>query len=165
MSREQDLAHTFVELADTLVDHAIVEDDRARWRFTEHRNPEPLLPPGLGWMQGAAGIVTAPDGHLARVAEIAKRHGALLIVDEIATGFGRTGKMFAVDHAGVRPDIIVMAKGMASGFPIAAIGAPVRLAITAASATSGWRSSTSSTSAGTTFSPPLTIMSSIRSWT
>ena len=43
-------------LADDLVDRAYVEGDRAYWRFTEHRNPEPLLPPGVGWMQGAAGI-------------------------------------------------------------------------------------------------------------
>ena len=45
-----------VVLADDLVDRALVEDDRAYWRFVEHRNPEPLLPPGVGWMQGAAGI-------------------------------------------------------------------------------------------------------------
>ncbi len=43
-------------LADALVERAYVEGDRAYWRFTEHRNPEPLLPPGVGWMQGAAGI-------------------------------------------------------------------------------------------------------------
>src|SRR5207249_3553993 len=46
-------------------------------------------------VQGAGGIITAPDGHLARIASIAKRHGVLLIVDEVATGFGRTGSMFA----------------------------------------------------------------------
>ena len=51
-------------LADDLVDRAYVEGDRAYWRFTEHRNPEPLLPPGVGWMQGAAGIA----GYLFQVA-------------------------------------------------------------------------------------------------
>ena len=45
-----------VALADDLVDRAYVEGDRAYWRFTEHRNDDPLLPPGVGWMQGAAGI-------------------------------------------------------------------------------------------------------------
>ena len=51
-------------LADDLVARAYVEGDRAYWRFTEHRNPEPLLPPGVGWMQGAAGIA----GYLFQVA-------------------------------------------------------------------------------------------------
>jgi adenosylmethionine---8-amino-7-oxononanoate aminotransferase len=67
-------------------------------------------------VQGAAGIITAPDGHLARVEEIARRHGVLLIVDEIATGFGRTGRMFACEHEGVEPDILCLAKGLTGGY-------------------------------------------------
>jgi len=67
-------------------------------------------------VQGAAGIVTAPDGHLARVAEIARRHGTLLIVDEIATGFGRTGAMFACDLEGVSPDLMTVGKGLTGGY-------------------------------------------------
>jgi Lanthionine synthetase C-like protein len=60
-----------VALADTLVDRAYVEDDRAYWRFIEHRNPEPLLPPGVGWMQGAAGIA----GFLFEVAALSTEVG------------------------------------------------------------------------------------------
>lgn len=67
-------------------------------------------------VQGAAGIITAPDGHLARVAEIVRRHGTLLIVDEIATGFGRTGAMFASELDGVRPDLMTVGKGLTGGY-------------------------------------------------
>lgn len=67
-------------------------------------------------VQGAAGIVTAPDGHLARIAEIARRHGVLLIADEVATGFGRTGRMFACEHEGVEPDLMALGKGLTGGY-------------------------------------------------
>ncbi len=67
-------------------------------------------------VQGAAGIVTAPDGHLARVAAIARRHGVLLIVDEVATGFGRTGTMFACQAEGVAPDLMALGKGLTGGY-------------------------------------------------
>lgn len=66
-------------------------------------------------VQGAAGMVTAPDGHLARIEEITRRHGALLVVDEVATGFGRTGSMFASEIDGVSPDIMCLAKGITGG--------------------------------------------------
>jgi len=75
---------------------------------------EPLL-------QAAAGMLLLPDGWLRRVRELCDRHGTLLIVDEVATGFGRTGKMFACEHEGVSPDIMAIAKGMTGGFlPLAA---------------------------------------------
>ena len=67
-------------------------------------------------VQGAAGIITAPDGHLRRIADIARRHGVLLVVDEVATGFGRTGKMFACEHEGVEPDLLCVAKGLTGGY-------------------------------------------------
>ncbi|HLG01817.1 MAG TPA: adenosylmethionine--8-amino-7-oxononanoate transaminase [Acidimicrobiia bacterium] len=67
-------------------------------------------------VQGAAGMITAPDGHLARIAEIARRHGVLLVVDEVATGFGRTGHMFASEIDGVEPDIMCLAKGITGGY-------------------------------------------------
>ena len=67
-------------------------------------------------VQGAAGIITAPDGHLRRVADIARRHGVLLVVDEVATGFGRTGSMFACEHEGIEPDILCLAKGLTGGY-------------------------------------------------
>jgi adenosylmethionine---8-amino-7-oxononanoate aminotransferase len=67
-------------------------------------------------VQGAGGIITAPDGHLARIAEIARRHGTLLVVDEIATGFGRTGTMFACEQDGVAPDLMTVGKGITGGY-------------------------------------------------
>ena len=71
--------------------------------------------------QGAAGIRTYPRGYTRAVAEIARRYGALFIVDEVATGFGRTGKMFACEHEGMEPDIMGLAKGISAGYlPLAA---------------------------------------------
>jgi 4-aminobutyrate aminotransferase len=72
---------------------------------------------------GEGGYVPAPDSYLRGLREICDRHGILLIVDEIQTGFGRTGKMFGCEHSGVRPDIVVLAKGLASGFPLSGIAA------------------------------------------
>ncbi len=72
-------------------------------------------------MQGAAGILIYPPEVLTRAAEIAREHGALLIVDEVATGFGRTGEIFACQHAGVEPDLVAVAKGLSAGYlPLAA---------------------------------------------
>lgn len=67
-------------------------------------------------VQGADGIITAPDGHLRRVAEIARRHGVLLIADEVATGFGRTGTLFACEAEGVAPDLMAVGKGLTGGY-------------------------------------------------
>ncbi len=67
-------------------------------------------------VQGAAGIITAPPGHLSRVAEIVRRHGTLLIADEVATGFGRTGTMFACESEGVEPDLLCLGKGVTGGY-------------------------------------------------
>lgn len=72
-------------------------------------------------VQGAAGMITAPPGHLRRVREICDAHGVLLICDEVATGFGRTGRMFACEHEGVSPNILCLAKGLSGGYlPLAA---------------------------------------------
>ena len=62
------------------------------------------------------GAVSPPDGYLEGAAAICRRHGALLIADEVMTGFGRTGRWFGVDHWGVRPDILVAAKGATGGY-------------------------------------------------
>ncbi len=71
-----------------------------------------------------AGALVPLGDYLPRIAEICRRHGILLIADEVMTGFGRTGRKFAVDHWGVTPDILVSGKGLASGYaPIAAIAA------------------------------------------
>jgi len=74
-------------------------------------------------MQGAAGMIPQPDGWLPRVAEIARSHGALLIADEVMTGFGRTGgsSLFAGQDSGVTPDLMALAKGLTGGYlPLAA---------------------------------------------
>ncbi|MCE9592382.1 MAG: adenosylmethionine--8-amino-7-oxononanoate transaminase [Planctomycetes bacterium] len=72
-------------------------------------------------MQGAAGMICQPSGFLRGVAALAKKYDVLLIADEVATGFGRTGRMFACEHEGVTPDILCLAKGISAGYlPLAA---------------------------------------------
>jgi adenosylmethionine-8-amino-7-oxononanoate aminotransferase len=72
-------------------------------------------------MQGAAGMWTQPPGYVAALRELTRKHGILLICDEVATGFGRTGRMFAVEHDGVAPDILCLGKGLTGGYlPLAA---------------------------------------------
>lgn len=74
-------------------------------------------------VQGEAGVIPAPDGYLAAAREITSAHGALLVIDEVQTGIGRTGTWFAHQRAGIRPDIVTLAKGLGGGLPIgAAIG-------------------------------------------
>jgi len=69
-------------------------------------------------IQGEAGVVELPEGFLEAARTITRRHGALLIVDEIQTGAGRTGAWFGFQHAGITPDAITVAKGIGGGFPI-----------------------------------------------
>jgi 4-aminobutyrate aminotransferase len=71
---------------------------------------------------GEGGYVPAPQRFLRTVAELCREHGILFVADEVQSGFGRTGTMFAVEQYGVEPDVICMAKGIASGFPFAALG-------------------------------------------
>ena len=79
-------------------------------------------------VQGAAGMLLQPRGWLAGVAELCRRHDVLLICDEVATGFGRTGTMFAVEQEGVRPDLMAVAKGLTGGYlPLAATLATERI--------------------------------------
>src|SRR5712692_10731958 len=72
-------------------------------------------------IQGTAGNIVPPDGFLSRVGRVAHEYGALLVADEMITGFGRTGKMFGCDHEDVVPDIMTVGKGMAAGFPVSAV--------------------------------------------
>jgi acetylornithine aminotransferase len=71
-------------------------------------------------MQGEAGVVVPPEGFLAAVREITSAHGALMWVDEVQTGIGRTGEWFAHSRAGVVPDIVTLAKGLGGGIPVGA---------------------------------------------
>jgi 4-aminobutyrate aminotransferase len=69
-------------------------------------------------LQGEGGYLVPPDGFLARLRTLCDRHGILLIFDEVQTGVGRTGRMFACEHWGVEPDVMTLAKGLGSGLPI-----------------------------------------------
>lgn len=72
-------------------------------------------------IQGEAGVVELPEGYLAAARSLTLKHGALLIVDEIQTGAGRTGAWFGFSHAGITPDAVTLAKGIGGGFPIGAL--------------------------------------------
>ncbi len=72
-------------------------------------------------IQGEGGVRPAPAGYLAAVRRICDARGALLIVDEVQTGFGRTGRLFAIEHSGVVPDLLLLAKSIAAGLPMGAV--------------------------------------------
>lgn len=79
-------------------------------------------------IQGEGGVRVPPPGYLQRARELADQHGALLILDEVQTGMGRTGTWFAYQHQGVSPDIVTLAKGLGGGVPIGAVIAVGRAA-------------------------------------
>ena len=79
-------------------------------------------------VMGEGGIIVPPVGYLERVREIAHDYGALFIVDEVQTGYGRTGRMFASEHFDAEPDILTQAKGIANGLPLGAFTAPADIA-------------------------------------
>jgi len=72
-------------------------------------------------VQGEGGFYPVPSGFLKTLREICDEHGIVMIVDEIQTGFGRTGKLFAVEHAGIEPDLMTVAKSLAGGFPLSGV--------------------------------------------
>lgn len=73
-------------------------------------------------IQGEGGIIVPPEGYLKRAAEICKKHNVLFITDEIQTGLGRTGKLFAFMHEGVRPDVVIIGKALSGGcYPVSAV--------------------------------------------
>ena len=84
--------------------------------------PEETAAMTLEPVLGEGGYIPAPPAFIHGLVERCRAHGILFIADEVQSGFGRTGKMFAVEHFGIEPDIICMAKGIASGFPFAALG-------------------------------------------
>jgi 4-aminobutyrate aminotransferase len=70
---------------------------------------------------GEGGYVPAPKEFLEGLRQVCDQHGILLIIDEVQSGFGRTGNWFAIEESGVRPDILIMAKGLANGFPLSGV--------------------------------------------
>jgi 4-aminobutyrate aminotransferase len=76
---------------------------------------------------GQGGFIVPPKRFLRGLREICDEHGILLIIDEVHSGFGRTGKFFAIDHFGIKPDILIMGKAIASGLPLSCIAAPKKL--------------------------------------
>src|ERR1700729_2596964 len=93
-------------------------------RYIEEKLFKTILPPEevaaiiLEPIQGEGGYVVAPDNFLHEIRQICDRHGILMIADEVQSGAGRTGKWWAIEHSGVQPDIVCMAKGIASGMPL-----------------------------------------------
>ncbi|OGO26893.1 MAG: hypothetical protein A2W33_04665 [Chloroflexi bacterium RBG_16_52_11] len=91
-------------------------------KIIQYENPETIAAVFMEGVTGSNGILVPPDDYWPRLREITKRYGILLISDEVMSGFGRTGEWFAVDHWGVVPDIITMAKGLTSGYlPLGAV--------------------------------------------
>ncbi len=73
-------------------------------------------------IQGEGGIIVPPAGYLARLRELTREHGALLMLDEIQSGLGRTGKLFAYEHEGIRPDVVIVGKALSGGlYPVSAV--------------------------------------------
>ena len=89
--------------------------------FRHQVAPEEIAAVFVEPIQGEGGYVVPPPGYLPKLRDICRRHGMLLIADEVQSGFGRTGKMFACEHWGVEPDILCVAKGIASGLPLGAM--------------------------------------------
>ncbi len=89
--------------------------------FTSMLPPSDVAAIVVEAIQGEGGYIVPDDGFLPRLRDICDRHKILLIVDEVQSGMGRTGKLFAIEHWGVMPDIITVAKGIASGLPLGAV--------------------------------------------
>jgi 4-aminobutyrate aminotransferase len=86
--------------------------------FRSSLAPEEVAAIVVEAIQGEAGYLVAPSVFLQEIRNICDRHGILMVVDEVQSGSGRTGKWWAIEHSGVQPDIITMAKGIASGMPL-----------------------------------------------
>jgi adenosylmethionine-8-amino-7-oxononanoate aminotransferase len=108
--------------------HAPPGDIEAMERLISRREEEVAAVVIEPLVQGAAGMITHPPGYLRAVRRLCDRHGLLLICDEVATGFGRTGTMFACEQEGVSPDLLCVAKGLTGGYmPLAATLATERI--------------------------------------
>ncbi|WP_017578130.1 aspartate aminotransferase family protein [Nocardiopsis kunsanensis] len=106
------------------VDHALREFD---YQLATTTAPKDTAAVFIEPVLGEGGYVPAPDAFMQGLRERADQHGFLLVADEVQTGFGRTGTFWGHEHSGVRPDIVITAKGLASGFPLSAIAAPASI--------------------------------------
>lgn len=102
---------------EALVDECMKQFDSL---FLQLVHPEQVAAILIEPVQGEGGYIVPPFSFLKRLCQLADKHGILLIVDEVQTGFGRTGKMFACEYSDVEPDIMLMAKGIAGGMPLSA---------------------------------------------
>jgi 4-aminobutyrate aminotransferase/(S)-3-amino-2-methylpropionate transaminase len=84
-------------------------------------DPENVAAVVMELVTGEGGFIVAPKHYVEGLAKICKKHGILLIIDEIQTGFARTGKMFAFEHYGIKPDLVTMAKSLSNGMPLSAV--------------------------------------------
>ncbi len=89
--------------------------------FVSEVDPSDIAAMIIEPIQGEGGFIVQPKEFMLGLEEICKKHGIVFIIDEIQTGFARTGKMFAVEHYGINPDIITLAKSIASGIPLSAV--------------------------------------------
>jgi 4-aminobutyrate aminotransferase len=86
--------------------------------FTQLVSPDEVAAIVVEPIQGEGGYIVAPDEFFQQLRELTRKHGILLVVDEVQSGMGRSGRMFAIEYTGVEPDVIAIAKGIASGLPL-----------------------------------------------
>ena len=91
------------------------------WLFKADVEPSQVAAIIIEPVQGEGGFYVAPQAFMERIREICTEHGIVMICDEVQTGFARTGKLLAIEHYGIEPDIIVMAKSLAGGYPLSAV--------------------------------------------
>jgi len=99
----------------------VVGPEKLRDFFLKHVNPEAVACVVAEPVQGEGGFIAAPEGYFQELAGICRENGILFVADEIQCGMGRTGKMFAIEHWGVEPDLMTVAKSLGAGMPIAAV--------------------------------------------
>lgn len=95
--------------------------DSLEERFKRYVDPATIAAVVVEPVLGEGGFIVPPAGYLTRLASLCRRHGILVIADEIQTGFGRTGRLFACEHDGLEPDLLLTAKSLAGGLPLAAV--------------------------------------------
>jgi 4-aminobutyrate aminotransferase/(S)-3-amino-2-methylpropionate transaminase len=99
----------------------VVGPEKLKDFFLKHVNPEAVACVVAEPVQGEGGFIAPPPGYFQELVKICRENGILFVADEIQSGMGRTGTMFAIEHWGVEPDLITVAKSLAAGMPIAAV--------------------------------------------